>query len=138
MAPLRTIMTRDLVTASKDASLKEVAALMADNDIGNVLFMDADKLVGILTDRDIVVRAVAFGRDPGALAIDHATADPFTLDADTEVSEAAAQMGERQVRRLPVTENGKVVGIVSLGDLSNRTNGDADQQALEGISTPML
>ena len=131
-------MTRDLVTASKDASLKEVAALMADNDIGNVLFMDGDKLVGILTDRDIVVRAVAFGRDPGNIAVDHATADPFTLDADTEVGEAAALMGERQVRRLPVTENGKVVGIVSLSDLSNRTTGDADQQALEGISTPTL
>ncbi len=131
-------MTRDLVTASKDASLKEVAALMADNDIGNVLFMDGDKLVGILTDRDIVIRAVAFGRDPGSLAVDHATADPFTLDVDTEVTDAAAQMGDRQVRRLPVTENGKVVGIVSLSDLSNRAAGDADQQALEGISTPTM
>ncbi len=131
-------MTRDLVTAGKDATLKEVAALMADNDIGNVLFMDGDLLAGILTDRDIVVRAVAFGRDPGTLAVDHATADPFSLDVETEISAAAAQMGERQIRRLPVTENGKVVGIVSLSDLSNRTNGDADQQALEGISTPTL
>ncbi|AWN24251.1 CBS domain-containing protein [Deinococcus irradiatisoli] len=138
MAPLRTIMTRDLVTASKDATLKEVAALMADNDIGNVLFMDGERLAGILTDRDIVVRAVAFGRDPGSLAVDHASADPFTLDADTEIAEAAAQMGEKQIRRLPVTEGGKVVGIVSLSDLSNRTGGDADQQALEGISTPTL
>ena len=138
MTPLRTIMTRDLVTASKDASLKEVAALMADNDIGNVLFMDGDKLVGILTDRDIVVRAVAFGRDPGNLAVDHATADPFSMDADSEIEEAAAQMGERQIRRLPVTENGKVTGIVSLSDLSNRARGDADQKALEGISTPTL
>lgn len=131
-------MTRDLVTASKDASLKEVAALMADNDIGNVLFMDGDKLVGILTDRDIVVRAVAFGRDAGSLAVDHATADPFSLDVETDITDAAAQMGERQIRRLPVTENGRVVGIVSLGDLSNRTTGDADQNALEGISTPTL
>ncbi|TSA87150.1 CBS domain-containing protein [Deinococcus detaillensis] len=138
MAPLRTIMTRDLVTASKDASLKEVAALMADNDIGNVLFMDGDKLVGILTDRDIVVRAVAFGRDAGSLAVDHATADPFSLDVETEIADAAAQMGERQIRRLPVTENGHIVGIVSLSDLSNRTTGNADQNALEGISTPTL
>ena len=138
MTPLRTIMTRDLVTASKDASLKEVAALMADNDIGNVLFMDGDKLVGILTDRDIVVRAVAFGRDPGHLAVDHATPDPFSMDADSEIEDAAAQMGERQIRRLPITENGKVIGIVSLGDLSNRARGDADQKALEGISTPTL
>jgi CBS domain-containing protein len=138
MAPLRSIMTRDLVTADNGATLKEVAALMADNDIGNVLFMDGDKLVGILTDRDIVVRAVAFGRDPGTVAVDHATADPFTLDADTEIMDAAAQMGERQIRRLPVTEHGKVVGIVSLGDLSNRSLGNADQQALEGISTPTL
>ena len=138
MAPIRTIMTRDLVTADKDATLKEVAALMADNDIGNVLFIDGGKLVGIITDRDIVVRAVAFGRDPGNVALDHATADPFTLDLDTEIMAAAAQMGERQIRRLPVTEHGKVVGIVSLGDLSNRSLGNADQQALEGISTPTL
>ncbi len=131
-------MTRDLITASPDATLKEIATLMAENDIGNVLFMDNDKLVGILTDRDIVVRAVAYGRDPGSVAMDYATAEPFTLDVNTEVMDAAAQMGERQIRRLPVTENGKVAGIVSLGDLANRSTSDADQQALEGISTPTM
>ncbi|UBV42268.1 CBS domain-containing protein [Deinococcus taeanensis] len=134
MTTLRDIMTSDLTTADPGATLKEVATLMLEQDIGNVLIMDGDHLSGIITDRDIVVRAVAYGHDVGSAASDYATGGVFTLEADTSVEDAAQEMARRQLRRLPVTENGRVVGIVSLGDLATRTSSGADEQALQGIS----
>lgn len=136
MTSLSDIMTRELTTVDSQATLKEVATLMREQDIGNVLIMEGETLRGIITDRDIVVRAVAYGHDFGTPASDYATGGVFTLDASTDVREAAQVMGERQLRRLPVTEGGKVVGIVSLGDLAVRADTNADQQALEGISQP--
>ena len=129
-------MTKDLSTVDSGASLRDVAQLMKREDIGNVLIMEGETLRGIITDRDIVVRAVADGEDVSSSVSDYATQDVFTLACDTEVREAARQMADRQVRRLPVTENGKVVGIVSLADLATRSSGGADEQALEGISQP--
>ncbi|PTA67681.1 CBS domain-containing protein [Deinococcus arcticus] len=138
MPTLKDIMTRDLTTTDPRATLKEVATLMREQDIGNVLIMDGETLRGIITDRDIVVRAVAYGHDLGSVASDYATGSVFTLDAGTDVQDAARQMAQRQVRRLPVTENSQVVGIVSLGDLATRTSGGADEQALQGISQPTI
>ncbi|MBZ9713882.1 MULTISPECIES: CBS domain-containing protein [Deinococcus] len=138
MPTLKDIMTRDLTTTDPRATLKEVATLMREQDIGNVLIMDGETLQGIITDRDIVVRAVAYGHDLGSVASDYATGGVFTLESDTDVQDAARQMAQRQVRRLPVTENGQVVGIVSLGDLATRTSGGADEQALQGISQPTI
>ncbi|PNY81139.1 CBS domain-containing protein [Deinococcus koreensis] len=134
MPTLRDIMTRELITTDAGATLKEVASLMAQEDIGTVLIMDGDELRGIITDRDIVVRAVAYGHDLGSVANDYATGNVFSMDSGTDVTEAAQSMAQRQLRRLPATEGGRVVGIVSLGDLSTRTTGNADQTALEGIS----
>ena len=138
MTTLKDIMTPDLTVVDTRATLKEVATHMKEQGIGNVLIMDGDMLTGIITDRDIVVRAVAYGHDFGTPASDYATGDVFTMTADTNVDEAAREMSQRQLRRLPVTdsETGKIGGIVSLADLSNRTGGNADQKALEGISKP--
>ncbi|WP_026332641.1 CBS domain-containing protein [Deinococcus apachensis] len=136
MPTLRDIMTSNPVTVDPQATLQEVATLMLEQDIGAVLVMENDRPTGIITDRDIVVRAVAYGHDSGTPVTDYTTGDVFTLDANTSVEDAADEMGRQQVRRIPVTENGKVVGIVSLGDLAVRANGDADEGALKGVSVP--
>jgi len=136
MTTLRDIMTPGPVNVDGQATLKEVATLMLEQDIGAVLVMDGDQPTGIITDRDIVIRAVAYGHDYGTAVTDYTTGNVFTLEADTSVEDAAEQMGRQQVRRIPVTENGKVVGIVSLGDLAVRASGDADEEALKGVSIP--
>lgn len=138
MTILKDIMTRDLTTVSGSATLREVAQKMKAEDIGNVLILDGDKLTGIITDRDIVIRAVADGEDTSAAVGQFATGDVFTMHCHTDVKEAAGAMADRQLRRLPVTDHqsGELVGIVSLADLSTRTSGGADEKALEGISQP--
>ena len=138
MTILKDIMTKDLTTVSGSATLREVAQKMKAEDIGNVLILDGDKLTGIITDRDIVIRAVADGEDTSAVVGQFATGDVFTMHCHTDVKEAARAMAERQLRRLPVTDHqsGELVGIVSLADLSTRTSGGADEKALEGISQP--
>ncbi|WP_135229511.1 CBS domain-containing protein [Deinococcus fonticola] len=138
MTTLKEIMTKDLTTVDGKTTLREVAQKMKTEDIGNVLIMDGDTLVGIVTDRDIVVRAVADGKDTNAPVSEFATRDVFTMPCKTTVEEAARAMAEKQLRRLPVTdtETGNIGGIVSLADLSTRTSGNADQKALEGISQP--
>jgi CBS domain-containing protein len=136
MTRLSDIMTTQLTTTDAGATLKEVAGLMAQEDIGSVLIMDGDALRGIITDRDIVVRAVAFGHDFGTPVTDYTTGDVYTMDADADLADAAREMAARQIKRLPVTRDGRVVGIVSLADLANLGGTDADQTALEGISKP--
>ncbi|WP_034386666.1 CBS domain-containing protein [Deinococcus sp. YIM 77859] len=136
MPTLRDIMTPNPVTVDPQATLKEVATLMLEQDIGAVLVMEGEQPRGIITDRDIVIRAVAYGHDYGTPVTDYTTGDVFTMEADTSVEDAAREMAQRQLRRLPVTEHGRIVGIVSLGDLAVRTGGQADEQALQGISQP--
>ena len=138
MTTLKEIMTKDLTTVDGKTTLREVAQKMKADDIGNVLIMDGDTLTGIVTDRDIVVRAVADGKDTNTPVSDFATKDVFTMPCKTTIEEAAKAMADRQLRRLPVTDTatGKIGGIVSLADLSNRASGNADQKALEGISKP--
>lgn len=134
MPTLSDIMTREVFFVDPQATLKEVATLMLEQDIGSVLVMAGDRLTGLITDRDIVIRAVAYGHDYGTPVTDYTTGEVFTLAADTRIEDAAQAMAQRQLRRLPVTQDGKVVGIVSLGDLATRTVGGMDEEALEGIS----
>ncbi|GMA14026.1 CBS domain-containing protein [Deinococcus metallilatus] len=136
MPTLRDIMTPDPVTVDPMATLKEVATLMLEQDIGSVLVVENDRPTGIITDRDIVIRAVAYGHDFGTPVTDYTTGDVFTMDANASIEDAAREMADRQLHRIPVTENGRLVGMVSLGDLANRTVGGMDQEALEGISVP--
>jgi len=136
MSKLRDIMSKDLVTVTPDTSVQEVARLMKEHDIGNVLVTEGDRLTGIVTDRDIVVRCLAEGGDFKSDVRNVMTENPRTLSPDTDVIEAAQMMAAEKVRRLPVVENGKPVGIVSLGDLAVRSGTSADEQALESISQP--
>ncbi len=117
---VREVMTPDPVTVATTASLQHAAELMRDRGIGDVLVVDeGGSLFGILTDRDIVVGGIAEGADPATTSVDQVCShDPVTLAPDDAVVEAARLMSDRAIRRLPVVDNGSLVGIVSLGDLA--------------------
>jgi CBS domain-containing protein len=113
------IMTRDPRTVDASATLRDAARVMSDSDIGDVVVTDGGKVTGIVTDRDIVVRAVAEGRDPDNTPVsDVATTGVETLEPEASVDDALSRMREKDIRRLPVARNGEPIGIVSLGDLA--------------------
>jgi CBS domain-containing protein len=130
---IRELMAKDLQTCPADATLDDAARLMRDADVGDVIVLDdAGKVRGIVTDRDITIRAVAEGRDPASVQLeDICSHDVATVGPDTDVEAAAQLMRERAVRRLPVTEDGKPVGVVSIGDLAIERDPDS---ALADIS----
>ncbi|MCX4632554.1 MULTISPECIES: CBS domain-containing protein [unclassified Streptomyces] len=113
------VMTDHPVTVEPLTSLAEAARVMRDAGIGDVLVVDQGRLRGILTDRDLVVRAVAEGRDPAETTVRAiCSTDPLTVRPDDLVDRAVDLMRRHALRRLPVeTENGELVGIVTLGDL---------------------
>ncbi len=117
---LRDVMTPDPKVLPKTATVKEAAELMRDDDIGDVIVVNAHKkLYGIITDRDIAVRVVPDGTDASTVHLeDVATKDVTALGPEAPVDEAVRLMREKAVRRLPVVEDGKPVGVVSLGDLA--------------------
>jgi CBS domain-containing protein len=130
---VRDVMTIDPIALPSDTTLQEAAARMRDADIGDVLVLDDnDQLRGIVTDRDITVRGIAEGRDPNQTRIiDLCSADLVTASPSDNLQDAAQRMREAAIRRLPVVENGRPVGIVALGDLAV----DQDtQSALADIS----
>ena len=113
------IMARDPQTVQADAPVSEAASRMRDNDTGDVVVLDGQQLVGIVTDRDIAVRIVAEGRDPSTPAREACSAgDLTTVTPDTTAEQAAQIMRDNAVRRLPVVEGDRPVGVVSLGDLA--------------------
>jgi predicted transcriptional regulator len=116
---VREVMTPGVVAVRPDASLVEAAQLMRTQDIGDVVVADGQQVVGVLTDRDITVRAVADGDDPAVVSAESVcTPDPVLLAPDDPVGAAVALMRTHAVRRLPVVEDGLPVGMVSLGDLA--------------------
>lgn len=118
-ATIREVMTPMPVSLSPDSSVREAARAMRDEGIGDVLVMDGERLVGVVTDRDLVIRCMAETVDLDRITIDQACShDPYTLSPDSPVNEAVKLMREKAVRRVPVVENGHAVGIVSLGDLA--------------------
>jgi CBS domain-containing protein len=115
------VMTHDPRTISKGDTLADAAKQMRDGDIGAVLVEDSGKLAGIVTDRDIVVRAVADGRDPSSVkAGDVCTGNVATVTPDQTLEDAVKLMRDQDVRRAPVVQDGKPVGIHSLGDLAEQ------------------
>jgi CBS domain-containing protein len=129
---LKDVMTRNPETLEASTTLVEAARRMRDRDIGAVIVVENGELRGIVTDRDIVVRAVADERDPSRTTIGEiCTSNVVALSPDDEISQAVRVMRERDVRRLPVVEGGRPVGIVSLGDLAIERDPDS---ALADIS----
>lgn len=130
---LRDVMTPAPVVVPLDLSIAEAARLMRDQAIGDVLVTESDRLCGMVTDRDIVVRALADARDPMRTSIrDVCSADLITLSPDSSTSEAVRLMRDNAIRRIPVVENGRPVGIVSMGDLAVELD---ERSALSDISS---
>ena len=116
---VRDVMNGDIVTLPRSAPVIDAARRMRDADIGDVLVVDGPKLTGVVTDRDIVVRAIAEGKDPQSTTLaDVCSGDVVTVAPDDSIDHAAQVMRERAVRRLPVVEGGTPVGVVSLGDVA--------------------
>ncbi|MCP9950372.1 MULTISPECIES: CBS domain-containing protein [Actinomadura] len=116
---VRDIMTGSPTSVSPELDLVTVARAMRDEDIGAVLVADGDHLKGVVTDRDLVIRGLAAGGDPAAVKIGGiASSVTATVGPDDSLERAAQIMRERAVRRLPVIEDGRPVGIVSIGDLA--------------------
>jgi CBS domain-containing protein len=126
---LRDVMTPNPTVCPTDATARDAAALMRDQDIGDVLVQDDGGPLGIVTDRDIVTRAVADGRDPGDVRLGEiCTSDVKTVSVDTPVDEVIRMMSNTAIRRIPVCDGNKPVGIVALGDLAR----DRDPSSLLG------
>jgi CBS-domain-containing membrane protein len=119
---IKEVMTPNPVTLSSSSSIAEAAKCMLDEDIGAVVVEDDGKLCGIVTDRDIAIRAVAMGRDPKRTTLgDICSKSVRTLSPEDEVDSAVALMRENALRRVPVVDRQqKLLGIVSLGDLAQR------------------
>lgn len=131
------IMTKNLRTASPDATLREVAVMMRDGDIGAVPIVDEGKLVGIVTDRDMVVRAVSEGKSADTRISEVMTAQLFTVGPDDFVFEAVRLMGDKQVRRVPVvSDDGKLAGIIAMADIALESEDEIQiAETLEEISS---
>jgi CBS domain-containing protein len=136
---VKDVMTRGVECTGPEASLQEAADRMRQLDIGPLPVCEGDRLVGMITDRDITIRCTAEGKHPAQGRVrDAMTPDVVYCFEDQDVSEAASQMRDRQIRRLVVLDrNKRLAGIVSLGDLALET-GDKELagSALEGISQP--
>jgi CBS domain-containing protein len=126
------VMTPNPKTLAQSATIMEAACAMRDNDIGDVVILDNGRLCGILTDRDIVVRALAAGCDPNRTSVGEICSRALvTLAPDDSTGQAVRVMREHAIRRLPIEDGGRVVGIVTLGDVAV----DADRRsALADIS----
>jgi len=131
------VMTTEVETVQMNSTLEEVASIMKVEDVGAVPVVDEDDdLVGIITDRDIVVRCVAEGKDPAETNVEDVLSHELeTIEPDADVEEAARVMSDRQIRRLPVCQDGELVGMVSIGDLAVKTPRiEASGEALREIS----
>lgn len=132
MEKIRDIMTDQVECCTLLDNVFEVAVKMKELNVGAIPIVDKDKLVGMITDRDIVVRGVA-EKHPGSTKVEDIMSDKLiTISADASTKEAANLMAEHQIRRLPVVEGDKLIGIVSLGDFAIRKM--TDDQAKDALS----
>lgn len=131
------VMTRNVQTIRPDQSAREAASFMLRADAGSIPVTEGDRLVGMITDRDIAVRGIAMGNGPETPVRELMTNDIVCVRDSDDVEDAASRMGKAQVRRLPVIDSQeRLCGIVSLGDLSRESNSDTAGEALEGVSQP--
>jgi CBS domain-containing protein len=137
MQRIEDIMTRDVRTITPQETVQRAAQMMDELNVGAIPVCDGERLVGMITDRDITVRSVAAGQQPGKTCVeDVMSGDVRTCRAGQSVDEVLGQMGDVQIRRVPVLDDqDHIVGIVSLGDFATRNAARVDE-ALEEISEP--
>lgn len=125
---VKDIMTRSVITVDPEETVEVAARTLTQYNIGALPVCGADgKLCGMVTDRDLVIRCMASGRHPGSTKVrDVMTGQVTSVKPDMDAGVAAHLMGRQQIRRLPVTENGQLCGMMSLGDLAAREEGVMD------------
>lgn len=140
MQTIREVMTAEVQTISPKDTVQRAAQLMDELNVGAIPVCDGDRLVGMITDRDITVRSTAVGQAPGETPVeDVMSLEVRTCFGNQTVEEVLATMGDVQIRRVPVIdeESKQLVGIVSLGDIATKSRGDTDG-ALGEISSPSV
>jgi len=134
---IQDIMTRDVITVPSSMTIAEVARTMRHSDVGSLPVVDDGKLVGVITDRDIVTRVVAEGRDPQVeQAQDYLTSDLVVAAPDWSIERASQIMAREQIRRLPVVDGGVLVGYIALADLAATDEDAQTGHTLQQISEP--
>ena len=124
---VRELMSPGLITVDREETVAAAARLLSRGNVGALPVTSGGKLVGMLTDRDIAIRCVAANFDPNITRVRTVmSAGAVTVDAEDSGLKAARTMGRHQVRRLPVTDNGRLVGMLSQGDIALRSDGDPD------------
>jgi len=131
------VMTGDVQTVRPDQPVQQAASFMLSADAGSIPVTDGERLIGMITDRDIAVRGIAKGYGPDTPVRELMTDDLVVVRVDDDVEDAASKMSEAQVRRLPVIdEDERLCGIVSLGDLSREADEDCAAEALGDVTQP--
>lgn len=136
---LKDIMTKNVKIIPQNASVRDAAKLMKEIDTGFIPVMENNRVIGTITDRDIVVRSIAEGRDPNDTRVhDVMTSEFFFCYEDDDVKKAAKLMSDKQIRRIPIiNHNNELVGVVALGDLAvDNRNDKMSGDILEDISKP--
>jgi len=136
---IKDVMTQDVFTLSPEATVKDVADKMKEFNVGAIPIVENNRPVGIITDRDIVLRTVSKNKNPADVkAFEIMSSDLVFGSPDMDVDDAAALMSRYQIRRLPVVDRDRLVGIVALGDLAAHPHlADEAGEALSDISTPV-
>lgn len=140
---VKDIMTKNVASLNPEDTVEHAAQLMKEYNIGSLPICNEEKVIGIITDRDIATRSSAEGENVQKQTVrDIMTSNPVTIKSDMDIKDAARIMSERQIRRLPVVESNSLVGMLSLGDVSvesasNETAGEALSNISEP-STPLL
>lgn len=135
---VKDIMSTDVACIGIDDSIQKAAQLMKRYDVGSIPVCQQSEVVGILTDRDIALRSVAQGQNSDHQSVKNVMSSEIVVgEPDMNVHDAAQMMSQNQIRRLPIVNNGRLVGIVSLGDISLEPNLQEDaEEALRDISEP--
>jgi CBS domain-containing protein len=134
------IMSKDVISLSVEDTVERAAMLMKEHNIGSIPVRSEDKVVGIITDRDIITRCVAEGSDMKIQRVrEIMTSNPVLADINIKVEDATRIMSERQIRRLPIVSNNELVGMISLGDFAVEPNLHKEaSEALSEISIPCI
>ncbi|GIP32922.1 CBS domain-containing protein [Paenibacillus sp. J2TS4] len=120
MRKIKDIMTDEIVAVGSKDTVYDIALKMKQHDTGFIPVVEGTKLLGVVTDRDLVIRAIAEKKEGSAVAENLMSRDITTVDPETTVDEAAKMMAKDQIRRLPVVDQGELIGVVSIGDLAVR------------------
>jgi CBS domain-containing protein len=135
---VRDIMTKDVAYINPDSTVVEAAQMMQKHNVGSIPVCDQTGVIGIVTDRDIIVRNIAHGKNPQSTPIrDVMTGQVTTASPDMEVNDVTKMMADNKIRRIPVVEKNMIVGMIALGDVATDTRCDFEaSEALSEISRP--